>query len=72
MKISETMIEKLLTLLIIVVEFIKKRQDKDDENNDINSRIAALSRQAHPDMDDMALISYYQNSITNNKILNEA
>ena len=72
MKISETMIEKLLTLLIIVVEFIKKRQDKDDENNDINSRIAALSRQANPDMDDMALISYYQNSITNNKILDEA
>lgn len=72
MKISETMIEKLLTLLIIVVEFIKKRQDKDDENNDINSRIAALSRQAHPGMDDMDLISYYQNSITNNKILDEA
>lgn len=72
MKISETMIEKLLTLLIIVVEFIKKRQDKDDENNDINSRIAALSRQAHPGMDDVALISYYQNSITNNKILDEA
>lgn len=72
MKISETMIEKLLTLLIIVVEFIKKRQDKDDENNDINSRIAALSRKAHPGMDDMALISYYQNSITNNKILDEA
>lgn len=72
MKISETMIEKLLTLLIIVVEFIKKRQDKDDENNDINGRIAALSRQAHPDMDDMALIGYYQNSITNNKILDEA
>ena len=72
MKISITMIEKLLSLVLIIVEFVKKQQDKDDEEQERNNEIASLARKAHPQFDDAALTSYYERNISTNEIINNA
>lgn len=73
MKISISMIEKLLSLLLFIIEYIRKQQEKEDEKESAemqrNIELAQLAREAHPDMDDDKLIEYYHSSINVNEAL---
>ena len=69
MKINVEIIEKILNVLLVVLQFIIKKEKEEPSTNEV--AIAAAARQLNPELTDEQILAKLQDGIDRTKIIDE-
>lgn len=69
MKINVEIIEKILNVLLVVLQYILKKEKEEPSTNEV--AIAAAARQLNPELTDEQILAKLQDGIDRTKIIDE-